>query len=324
MISIISPMYNEHGYVQGTIGQLDSFMKSMGAGYEIILVDDGSTDGTREKAEEIARDYPDVRITGYPANRGRGYALRHGIAESNGEYVVTIENDLNYGTEIIRRMYDELVNGHADMVIASPYMKGGKVKNVPFKRALLSSIGNRVLRLAVDSKVNTVTGMTRAYRGEVIRRLHLEEDEKEIHLEIVSKASVLGYRIKEIPARLEWPAHKKEKQSPQKKRKSKFKMWKLIRSHLIFASNESPILLFGTLGGLLLLIGLVLGGWLAYLFFVEGQVIGDRIITIMTTIFLLISGFSIFLYAFLAYQMKSIKKELTKIKQMLYDLERKG
>jgi hypothetical protein len=147
--------------------------------------------------------------------------------------------------------------------------------------------------------------MTRGYKGNFIRSLPLSEDGKEIHLEIVSKGCMLDCNFSEIPATLRWAKAKKGKP----KRKSKFKLAKLVRSHLLFGFNEAPILLFGSIGAVVLLVGLVLGLHLSILHFLKGEVIGDRIVLIMTTIFLVLSGFSMFLFCFLAYQIRDLRKE---------------
>lgn len=311
-VSVITPMFNEAKIIAASVQKFINYLDSLKLTYELILVDDGSTDDSYIKAKALEETHPGLRVVTYKKNRGRGYALRTGIKNSSGNYVFTIESDLNYGVKIISQLYNELQNDF-DIVIASPYMPGGKVKNVPFSRALLSKFGNKVLRLAVSSKIYTVTGMTRGYKGDFIRCLYLEEDGKEIHLEIVSKAEVMGADILEIPATLAWPDKNKKKTG----RKSSFKIWKLIKSHLKFATNESPFLLFGSVGGIMLLAGLIFLINLSWDYFIKGEVIGDRIVNILTTVFLFFSGTLVLLVSFLAYQMKDIKKEITKLKQML-------
>jgi hypothetical protein len=202
----------------------------------------------------------------------------------------------------------------ADVVIASPYAKNGKLENVPFKRALLSRLGNRVLRVAFPSNITTVTGMTRGYKGDVIRLLPLEEEGKEIHLEIISKASMLGCQFAEIPATLKWTPRQKGKP----KRESKFHVGKIIRTHLLFGFYEAPILLFGTLGGIILLVGVIIGLYFCYLYFIKGQIIGERVILIMTTVFMVLAGFSMFLFCFLSYQLKDLRKQIFRLYQKIH------
>ena len=304
-LSVISPMYNEELMIEKSVHGLIDAISQIGVSWELILVNDGSKDNTGSILERFENE-DNIRIVSYETNRGRGYALRMGFKHCRGRYVVTTESDLTWGKSVIQNLYDELKSSAADIVIASPYAKGGRLENVPFKRALLSSLGNQVLRLTVPAKITMLSGMTRGYIGDFIRSLPLEEDRKEIHLEIVSRAVMLNARFSEVPAILRW-----EPQKPGKKqRKSKFKAKKLILSHLLFGFHESPILLFGGLGGFFTLTGILCGLYLSFLYFIKGAVIGDRVVLIMLTIFLILMGLLMFVFCFLAYQIKMVRKEL--------------
>jgi len=307
-LSVISPMYNEEPTIRDCAGKLIEALKSFDGTWELILVDDGSGDNTLNIISQLAENDQRIKIVSYKQNRGRGYALRAGFAHCRGRYVVTVESDLTWGEDIVSRLYSQLLDTDADIVIASPYAKGGRLENVPFKRAFLSWLGNRILRVTVSSDITMLSGMTRGYKGDFIRSLPLCEDGKEIHLEIVSKACMLGASFSEIGATLRWAEAKKGKP----KRKSKFKLAKLVRSHLLFGFNEAPILLFGSIGAAVLAAGLILGAYLYFLHFLKGEVIGHRVVLIITTIFLVLSGLSMFLFCFLAYQIRDLRKEMFK------------
>jgi len=307
-LSVITPMYNEEPTIGDCAARLIEALTSFGKSWELILVNDGSSDSTLSIISQLARDDQRIRIVSYEQNRGRGYALRAGFAHCRGRYVVTVESDLTWGEDVVSRLYNQLLDTNVDIVIASPYAKGGGLENVPFKRAFLSWLGNRILRVTVSSDITMLSGMTRGYKGDFIRSLPLAEDGKEIHLEIVSKGCMLDCNFSEIPATLRWAPPKRGTQ----KRKSKFKMAKLIRSHLLFGFNEAPILLFGSIGAVVLLAGVILGLYLSFLHFLKGEIIGDRVVLIMTTIFLVFSGFSIFLFCFLACQIRDLRKEIFK------------
>jgi len=305
-LSVIAPMYNEQAVIEQAVRKLVSAVEALGVSYELILVNDGSTDDTENVLRRTAGEFDHVRIVSYQQNRGRGYALRAGFARCAGRYVISTESDLTWGQNIIGELYNELLVSRADVVVASPYAPGGKLENVPLRRAFLSSFGNRILRRSVPAPITMLSGMTRGYLGDAIRSMPLQEDRKEIHLEIISKACMLGYRFSEIPATLRWEPPKKGK--PQ--RKSKFRAGRLIRTHLLFGFHEAPFLLFGTVGVLALLAGLGLGLYLFYLHFILGQVIGTRVILILTTVFLVLAGISMFLFCFLSYQIKGLRREL--------------
>jgi dolichol-phosphate mannosyltransferase len=307
-LSVITPMYNEEPTIHDCAAKLIEALRSFDDTWELILVNDGSSDNTLNIISRLAKDDQRIKIVSYKQNRGRGYALRAGFMNCRGRYVVTVESDLTWGEDIVSRLHTELLDTNADIVIASPYAKGGRLENVPFKRALLSWLGNRILRLTVSSDITMLSGMTRGYKGDFIRSLPLAEDGKEIHLEIVSKGCMLGSSFSEIGATLRWAKAKKGKP----RRKSKFKPAKLVHSHLLFGFNEAPILLFGSVGAVVLLVGLILGLYLSVLHFLKGEVIGDRVVLIMTTIFLVLSGLSTFLFCFLAYQIRDLRKEMFK------------
>ena len=308
-LSVIAPMYNEEKIIQESIKKVLSAMEQLTIKWEVIFVNDGSTDKTLQIAEEATKDHKYARVISYNKNRGRGYALRTGFNHSKGKYVITTESDMTWGETVIDRLYTELKNSRAEVVIASPYAEGGTLENVPLKRAFLSRLGNQILKRTIPGKITMLSGMTRGYVGDFIRNVPLEQNGKEIHLEIVSKASMLNADFSEIPVTLRWEPPSKDKP----KRKSKFKSGRLIVSHLLFGFNEAPIMLFGTIGGMSMLSGLTTGLYLSYLYFIRGEVIGDRVALILTTMFLILTGLSAFLFCFLSYQIKFLRQELFKL-----------
>jgi glycosyltransferase involved in cell wall biosynthesis len=182
-------------------------------------------------------------------------ALRAGFSFAKGDYIVTMDADLSYSPDYIAEMVKILKNNEADIVVASPYMEGGGLHNVPFKRGMISRLGNFILRGIFPGHLHTYTGIFRAYRRMVIDGMMLESNEKEIHLEIIARAVSLGYRIKEIPAVLE----------SRKIGKSKFRFGSTVVSHLIFAFLHRPIVLFGAFGGVITFSGIILGGYVIFL-----------------------------------------------------------
>lgn len=243
-LSIIAPMYNEVENIASTIEKVGRTMEAFEGQWELILVNDGSTDGSFERAREAVRVLENVRVIGYAENRGRGAALRTGFDEARGRIVVTVDFDLSYSPDHILRMYRILAERpEVDVVMASAYMPGGAVEGVARKRLVVSRLGNLVLRVAFKGKFHTTTCVVRAYRREVLDALHLESDRKEIHLEIVSKALALGFNIVEMPATLKARA----------KGKAKFTFVRTSISHILFSIAERPTMLAAALGSALVL-----------------------------------------------------------------------
>ena len=239
-ISVICPFYNEAEIIEPAIEQMLAQLDTLDADCELIVVNDGSTDGSGQIAEKLASRSPRLRALGYRFNRGRGYALRAGIAAARGEIIVTTEIDLSWGERIAADLVEAMRSWpDVDMVVASPHLPGGGYRNVPFKRVWLSRLGNRVIRACMFNGVTMNTGMTRAYRSRAIRLLPLFEDGKEFHLEVILKATAFGFKIGEIPALLEWKDHKRQGRSV--KRKSSSQVNRLIFSHSLFSVFANPV-----------------------------------------------------------------------------------
>jgi glycosyltransferase involved in cell wall biosynthesis len=239
-ISVVCPFYNEVGIVDQAVRQLLHQLGSLDEEWELIVVNDGSKDGSEKIARRIADDQPKLRVLGYAHNRGRGYALRTGIDAARGDLIVTTEIDLSWGETIVHDLVQAMREWpDADIVVASPHLAGGCYKNVPFKRVWLSRIGNRVIRACMSNAVTMNTGMTRAYRRHVIQSLPLSEDGKEFHLEVILKATAFGYRIREIPSILQWKDYKYKGQRIN--RKSSSQVNRLIVSHSLFSVFANPV-----------------------------------------------------------------------------------
>jgi glycosyltransferase involved in cell wall biosynthesis len=124
-LSVIAPMYNEADNIETTISKIRETLSDFDKSWELILVDDGSTDDTLSIAREYETKVENLRTIHYPVNHGRGKALRTGFKHARGQYVITIDFDLSYGPEHIIRIYEELANPSQmnDVVLGSAYMK---------------------------------------------------------------------------------------------------------------------------------------------------------------------------------------------------------
>lgn len=237
-LSVVCPYYNESAIIGQTVRAMLARLETLDCEWELIVVNDGSIDDSAAIVGEI--DHPRLRPIGYRFNRGRGHGLRTGIAAARGELLVTTEIDLSWGENIVQNLMTALEEWpDADIIVASPHLEGGGYANVPRKRVLISRFGNRVIRACMSNAVTMNTGMTRGYRRSVIQALPLFEDGKEFHLEVILKATALGYRIREIPATLEWKEWKR--QGKPKKRKSSSKVPRLILSHTLFSVFANPV-----------------------------------------------------------------------------------
>jgi dolichol-phosphate mannosyltransferase len=310
-LSIIIPMFNEAENVEATLNRVEEALASFQGTYEIIAVNDGSLDNTLEILKRMESQNGKIKVVSYPKNIGRGMALRKGFEESSGEIVVSIDADLSYDPRYIHDLVRTLrTETDVDFVLASPYMPGGGAQDVPGLRLWISKTGNRILRFALPNRIYTSTGIFRAYRKKVLDSLELESDGKEIHLEILSKAMALGYRVTEVPTILKG----------RKKGRSKFKFKKTAASHLVFSAFEKPMMVFGFLGLLILGTGLVMGLYVAYLRYAGTLTPGRPLVTL--ALLLILGGIQILSFGFIAIQIVSLRREILRIQKGNKELQR--
>jgi glycosyltransferase involved in cell wall biosynthesis len=303
-LSIIVPMFNEAENAESTLNRVKDALASFRGTYEIIVVNDGSLDNTLDILNGLAEQDRKLKVVSYSKNVGRGMALRKGFKESSGEIIVSIDADLSYHPNYIIDFVETLrTEQDVDFVLASPYMPGGGVQNVPASRLYISKLGNKILRFAMPNRIYTSTGIFRAYRKKVLDSLEIESDGKEIHLEILSKALALGYRVKESPAIL----------TSRKKGKSKFKFRKTAISHLVFSVFEKPVIIFGFIGLLTLAIGFLIGMYIVYLRLLGDLTPGRPLITF--AILLILGGIQILSFGFIAIQIVSLRREILRVQK---------
>tara|TARA_B100001287_G_scaffold106033_1_gene89234 strand:+ start:15665 stop:16615 length:951 start_codon:yes stop_codon:yes gene_type:complete len=311
-VSIVAPMYNEEDNLQSTLSKLKTeFQNNEINDYEIIFVNDGSTDNTLLKAKELEKNESQLKVIGYDINQGRGKALRTGFDFANGDIICSIDFDLSYDASHVTRMIKEFEkNPIIDLVLVSAYMPGGKTIGVSPFRLLISKLGNYIYRYAFSPKIYTSTCVVRAYKKEVIKSLWLDSDDKEIHLEIISKALANNYKHKEIPGTL----------TKRKVGKSKFKFRSTSVKHLIFLVQERPIILFGFFGFILLVLSIFSTSFLIYGKFFNSDFFSSaigRIFSPNLVLILFLGGINMLGLGFIGIQNNLLKKELFKIQKTI-------
>ncbi|MBI4883779.1 MAG: glycosyltransferase family 2 protein [Actinobacteria bacterium] len=262
LVTLLVPAYNEALKIMASLTEMYSYMAGLSDRYrfELLVVDDGSTDETADIVEAFARTRAEVRLVRQPANMRLGQALRDGFAASQGDVVVVFDSDLSYSVEHIGKLLDTMERDRVAIVVASPYMKGGRTSAVPWRRAQMSKQVNRLLSAGSQYDLHTVTSMVRAYDGEFIRNLSLKSMGPEINTEILYKAQIMRARVAEIPAHLDWSDQ--AERIATRKVSLKFTTTSKL---LVFASFlYRPIFFFMIPGLLLLMLSLWSGGSLMW------------------------------------------------------------
>ena len=265
LVSIVVPAFNEAASLERNLATVCRYMETLEPAYrwELVVVDDGSTDDTGRLADGFASARGNVHVVHHLTNFGLGQALRSGFNHCRGDYVVTLDMDLSYAPEHIGALLERIRSSGAKVVVASPYMKGGRVSNVPWFRLLLSTWANRFLSMATNHSVSTVTGMVRAYDGPFLRSLSLKSMYMEINPEVIYKALLLNARIDEIPGHLDWELQRE----PGTVRRSSTRVKRQTLQVLLAGFLFRPVMFFIFPGTLILIFSLYTSTWMFIHFF---------------------------------------------------------
>jgi dolichyl-phosphate beta-glucosyltransferase len=172
--------------------------------YEIIVVDDGSTDRTRKIVMNLTKDIPHLRVTGYDKNRGKGYALRQGVLASKGEIVLLTDADLSTPIEELSVLLPLVSDNKCDIAIGSRALALSEIiKKQPWWRQGMGKLFNKVVKvLIIDDFSDTQCGY-KIFSGDIARGLFKEAriNRFAYDVEILALAKKKGYRISEVPIR---------------------------------------------------------------------------------------------------------------------------
>jgi glycosyltransferase involved in cell wall biosynthesis len=199
-VSVILCAYNEGDVIEDSIDKVDNVMMKTGWNYEIVVVDDGSEDDTREKAFKCTREKNNdrLKVIGYEKNAGKGAAIRTGFAHTNGKFVVAIDSDLDVDPYLIPNYVKALKTN--DIAVASKWNPMSRT-TMTSRRKILSFGFNALSRLLTGIKLrDTQTGL-KAFRRIVFERMapKFMVERYAFDLEMMSACNHAGFKIVELP-----------------------------------------------------------------------------------------------------------------------------
>jgi glycosyltransferase involved in cell wall biosynthesis len=201
MISIIIPAYNVVEHIKNVItATLDMKIIGEGENIEVIIAEDGSSDGTKEVVEEFAKRYENVILTSSSKRSGKGAAIKRGFEIAKGDIVGFIDADESIGIKDLENLFDALSN--ADVVIASRWLKSSKIiEKQPLRRRFASRVFNIFVRVIFNLPFKDTQCGAKVFKKEAIKDILNEINAKgfEFDVELLWRLKKRGYKIKEIP-----------------------------------------------------------------------------------------------------------------------------
>jgi len=245
-VSVVIPCYNEVGTLRDLHAQVRAEFTALLVEAEIIFIDDGSTDGSRELLRQLAEEDPACRVVFFRRNSGKAAALHVGFANAQGEYVLTMDADLQDDPREIPRFLEALQT--------SDVVSGWKVNRLdPIGKTLPSKLFNATVRKVTGVRLHDMNCGFKGYRRQVLQEVTLYG---ELHRYIPALAAARGFRIAELGV-----TH-----HPRRSGVSKYGWERFIRGFMDLLTvafltkyRYRPLHAFGGLGVVLTLIGLVLG-----------------------------------------------------------------
>ncbi|GAB4338339.1 MAG: glycosyltransferase family 2 protein [Calditrichia bacterium] len=262
-ISIVVPAYNEYESLPELLKQIDEVLKPRQMAFEVIVVDDGSSDQTLSVLKELKNRHPELRVISFRKNYGKSAALQEGFKVVRGKYVITMDADLQDDPHEIPNLIAKLEEGY-DLV------SGWKKKRYdPINKTVPSKLFNFVTSRLTGIRLHDFNCGLKAYRREVVEDMHVYG---ELHRFLPVLAHWNGYRVGEIPVR----------HHPRKYGTTKFGMarffngfFDLLTVLFITRYRSTPLHIFGMLGLLSVMFGILIETYLTIGWFL-GEPIRNR------------------------------------------------
>ena len=286
-ISIVIPVYNEGMNVNELYSRLKPVLKQLKKSHEIIFIDDGSTDNTYLDLEKLHNKDKVVKIIKFRKNFGQTAAWDAGFKHSQGNFILTMDGDLQNDPDDIPKLINKLKEGY-DVVSGWRYKRQDSVS-----KKLFSIFSRQLRKIIIDDKVNDSGCSLKIYKKECFKDLDLHG---EMHRYIIEILALRGFKIGEV----------KVNHLPRKKGKTKYSIIRLPKGFLdliVIAFwqkySSRPIHLFGGMGILMSLLGVVTGIYLVYVKFAQGISIANRPLLLLAVL-LVVLGIQFIIFGLIA------------------------
>lgn len=198
-LSVVIPAHNEEGNIRATVESLRQVLVREDIPYELVLVNDNSTDGTDAVLAALAREDPRVTVVRRTPPRGFGRAVRAGLEQAGGDVIVLCMADQSDNPEDVARYYRKIEEGY-DCVYGSRFIRGSRCSNYPRVKLIANRLVNRMLQLLFWTRFNDLTNSFKAYRATVIRDIWpLKACHFNITIELSLNALIRDYTIAQVP-----------------------------------------------------------------------------------------------------------------------------
>jgi glycosyltransferase involved in cell wall biosynthesis len=282
-LSIVIPVFNERDSLSELMASIEQAVTPVTESYEVVFVDDGSTDGTFERLRSLSASDARVRLFSFRRNLGKSVALLCGFRKARGRYILTMDADLQDDPANLKGMYDQLIAERADIVSGWRRERQDNRLKIAFSR-----IFNRLMiRLLFSASFEDMNSGLKLYDADVARELHLYGG---MHRFIPLIATEMGYRVAEYPVK-----HKERKYGASKYSPLKVltEMPDLLTVFFLIKYTTRPLHFFARIGSALIALGV---GCLAYLTFLwtRSIPIGTRPLLTFGVLLVVIGGQTVF------------------------------
>jgi glycosyltransferase involved in cell wall biosynthesis len=275
-LTFIIPLHNEENSIVPLYNKLNDELIHLGKSYEIIFIDDGSTDTTFEKLSGLIENYPGIIIIKLRSNFGKSVALDVGFQHSHGKTVITMDGDLQDDPEDLPRFLEKIREGY-DLVC------GWKVpRNDSFSKRIPSLIFNNLTRFVTGINLHDFNCGYKAYKSSVIKNVHLYG---EMHRYIPVIAVWNGFRVSEIAINHHARRYGTTKYGPSRLVKG---FLDLVTIKFLIHYNSRPLHFFGIIGLVSFFVGFVFGIYLLYTKYFLNSPIGDRPLLLLSILLIIL------------------------------------